>query len=82
MPSTALPPLDPGPETSAWRARLRLFGELLLTGSRATCVKAAPAGALWPEPAPRRSGGAEHARFIDLPGGTVLRQPAGPERRE
>lgn len=82
MPSTALPPLDSGPEPSAWHARLRTFCELLLTGLRAASVKDAPADALWPEQEPRRPGGKERARFVDLPGGTVLRQPAASERWE
>ena len=77
---SALLPLDSGPETAAWRARPRMFCELLLNGLRAMRVTEAPADALWPEPLPRRPGGAQRARFVDLPGGTVLRQPAASER--
>ena len=82
MPSTALPPLASGPEASAWRVRLRRFRELLRAGLRATCARETPVDTLWLEPEPRRSCGAERARFIDLPGGTVLRQPDASERWE
>ncbi|HET6598404.1 MAG TPA: hypothetical protein VFG60_00460 [Burkholderiaceae bacterium] len=82
MSSSALPPLASGPETSAWRTRLRTFRELLSTGLRAVCIKDAPADALCPEQEPRRPGSTQRARFVDLPGGTVLRQPTASERWE